>query len=223
MRNSIYAIVLTAFMSVAPLFSVDAQNYFNIKLGTALYDQSNAGGSFKLGFLAGASYEPKIANHLWLEFGATYVEKGSNLGTIANVTQFTTRLQYIDIPLFAKYTYELRNHFTWAVYAGPSLGFAIGARNRFFTIGQPQVIDIPIGGPDGVNSTDFALNLGGELNFRTAYGYATLFAEFQQGISTVLTTLNGNDIRNVGINLGLKLKVGRKTDIAQDPIDLNRL
>lgn len=223
MRNSIYALVLTAFMSVAPLFSVDAQNYFNLKLGTALYNQTNSGGTLKLGFLAGASYEPKIANNVWLEIGGTYVEKGTRLGTIANVTQFTTRLQYIDIPVFAKYTYELRNHFTWSVYGGPSIGFAIGARNRFFTIGQPQVIDIPIGGPEGLNSTDFGLNIGGELNFRTEYGYIGLFAEFQQSLSTALTTINGADIRNIGINLGLKIKIGRKTDIVEAPIDLNRL
>ena len=223
MRNSIYAIVLTAFMSVAPLLSVDAQNYFNLKLGTALYNQTNSGGSVKLGFIAGATYEPKISNNIWLEVGANYVEKGTKLGTVGNVTQFTTRLQYIDIPIFAKYTYEVRNHFTWSLYGGPSVGFAIGARNRFFSIGQPQIIEIPIGGAGGLNSTDIGLNIGGELNFRTEYGYISLFSEFQQSLSTALTTLNGANIKNIGVSLGLKMKIGKKTDIEEDAIDLNRL
>ena len=223
MRYSLYAIVLTAILSVAPFFSADAQNYFNLKLGTALYSQTNSGGNPKVGFVSGISYEPKLANKVWLEVGAQYVETGTRLGTVANVTQFTTRLQYIDIPVFVKYTYEVRNFFTWTVYGGPSVGFAIGARNRFFNIGLPVVIDIPIGGNGGLNSTDFGANVGGELNFKTGYGYVSLFTEFQYGLSTVLSDLAGNSLNNIGLNIGLKLKLGKRTEIEEAPIDLNRL
>jgi len=223
MRNSVYAIVLTAIMSVVTICSVDAQNYFNLKLGTSLYSQSNSGGTPKIGFVGGISYEPKLSNKIWLEVGAQYVEKGTRIGTIGNVTQFTTRLQYVDIPAFVKYTYEVRNFFTWSVYAGPSVGLAIGARNRFFSLGQPQIIEIPIGGATGLSSTDVAVNIGGELNFKTAYGYASLFAEFQRGLTTVLSDLAGNGLNNVGLNAGLKIKLGKRTEIIEAPIDLNKL
>ena len=223
MRTSIYAIVLTAFISVASIFSVDAQNYFNLKIGTGLYNQTNSGGNLKLGFLLGTSYEVKLANKVWLEAGADYIEKGNRIGTVANVTQFTTRLQYVDIPVNLKYTYEVRNFFTWSVYGGPYASVAIGARNRFFSIGQPVVIDIPIGGNGGLNTTDFGYTLGGELNFRSGYGYFSLFTEFRQGFSTALSNLNGPGLKNVGLNIGLRIKVGRRTEIEEDPIDLNRL
>ncbi len=223
MRYSIYAFVLTAILSVGPFISVDAQNYFNLKLGTSLYSQTNSGGSPIIGFVGGISYEPKLANKIWLEVGAQYVDKGTRIGTIGNVTQFTTRLRYVDIPVFVKYTYEVRNYFTWAVYGGPSIGFALGARNRFFSIGQPVVIDIPIGGNGGLNSTDIGANVGGELNFKTGYGYASLFTEFQYGLSTVLNDLAGNSLNNIGLSVGLKLKLGKRSEIEEAPIDLNRL
>ena len=223
MRYSVYAIVLTAILSVGPFFSADAQNYFNLKIGTSLYSQTNSGGSPIVGFIGGLSYEPKLANKIWLEVGARYVDKGTRIGTVANVTQFTTRLRYVDIPVYVKYTYEVRNFFTWAVYGGPSIGIATGARNRFFSIGQPVVLDIPIGGTGGLNPTDFAANLGGELNFKTGYGYVSLFTEFQYGLSTVLSDLAGNSLNNIGLNIGLKLKLGKRTEIEEAPIDLNRL
>ena len=217
MRNFCQYIFLLVFV-----FTFNLQGYsqtlFNIKGGVGLQNQANSDGDFKLAFNAGISYEYKFSDFLWIDLGVDYTQKGTDLGVFQNVTQFTTRINYIEIPVYVKYRYLLTEDVNWAFYAGPSIGYALNASNRFFRIAQPVILDIPIGGDAGITQIEPAINVGAEINFGVEYGYMGLYTNFQYGLNTAFTGINGIAVRNYGITAGLKIQIGDKLEV-KNPYD----
>jgi hypothetical protein len=191
-----------------------SQTFFNVKLGTSIANQTNSTGSFRFGYNLGISYEQQFSKVLWLEFGMDYVQKGTHVGVFQNVTQFSRRIQYLEVPIFAKYRYPVSETFVWSLYAGPSFGFATSASSRFFRIAQPIVQPIAIDSDAGINPFDLGLNLGGELSFASEYGYIGLFVTAQQSVSSVLN-VNGVALRNYGITTGLKFQFGKPVELEE--------
>jgi len=152
--------MLFCFILISNL-AVQGQNYFNIKLGLVLADQTNTNGSFRAGLNTGFTYDYKVAPSIWIQSGLEYAGRGTNLGVVNNVTQFKTNIKYIEVPIFVKYKYSFKPSINWAIYGGPSVAFAVDASSSFFRIAQPATIPLPIG-EGGVSRTDLAINIGGE-------------------------------------------------------------
>jgi len=189
-----------------------SQTFFNLKVATSIASQSNSTGSFRVGYDVGVSYEQQFTKVLWVELGLDYIQKGVHIGTFQNVTQFSRRLEYLEVPLLVKYRYLVNQNFAWSLYAGPSIGFAANASSRFFRIAQPVVQPLPIDSDGGVNPLDLGINLGAELNFGAEYGYIGVFAAFQQSVTTVLN-INGTSLRNYGFTTGLKFQFGKPIEM----------
>ncbi len=191
-----------------------SQNFVNLKLGTSIANQTNSTGSFRVGYDVGVTFEQQFSKVIWLESGVNYTQKGTHVGVFRNVTQFSRRIQYLEIPLFAKYRYLVNQNFAWSLYAGPSFGFATSASSRFFRIAQPVVEPIAIDSDAGVNPLDLGLNVGAELNFGADYGYIGIFAAFQQSVTSALN-VNGVSLRNFAFTTGLKFQIGKPIEMEE--------
>ena len=79
-------------------------------------------------------------------------------------------------------------------------------------------MDIPIGGDAGITQIEPAINVGAEINFGVEYGYMGLYTNFQYGLNTAFTGINGIAVRNYGITAGLKIQIGDKLEV-KNPYD----
>ncbi len=190
--------------------SASGQNYFTTKLGISLSNQSPTGGNPRFGIATGLGYEYQISKVFWVAGGIDYVNKGTSLGVVANVTEYTRRINYWEVPFSLKYKYFFSPSFQWGFFGGVNIGFANRARDRFFMIGTPQIVELGIGTPTGANRIDFGVHIGGELNFTSDYGQLTMFALFNPSLSSALVDpLGSADLTNNALQAGFIVKIGR--------------
>ncbi len=196
--------------------TVSAQNLFGLKSGITLSDQTNTivDGSLRFDVTFGLSYEWQTSlGNLWIQPEINYISKGVTLGVVGNTTQYKRKIQYMEAPILLKYKYVYSNQFDWALVAGPSVGVALKAENRFFRIARPTIEELPLDKSTGVNPIDFGMILGAEANFAVDYGQITLYGRLQYGISRVAADPEGLPIRNRLFEGGMVFKFGRARDM----------
>jgi len=175
-----------------------------------LASQSNTVGGTRVGIAVGLGYEYQLNKSLWLAAGVDFVNKGVNIGTIANVTQYTRRLNYYEVPVALKYKYFLSPSFQWGVFGGVNLGFIGKAEDRFFRVAMPVTQELTVGSDGLVNSMDLGFHIGGELNFTVDYGQFSLYALFQPSIGAAMTDpLGQGELTNRVIQAGFLVKFGK--------------
>ena len=190
-------------------WSASGQNYFTTKVGFSLANQSPTGGSPRFGIATGVGYEYQISKVFWVAGGIDYVNKGTFIGVVANVTEYTRRINYWDVPLSLKYKYFFSPSLQWGFFGGVNIGFANRARDRFFSIGTPQIQELGIGTPNGASTVDFGVHIGGELNFTTDYGQLTMFALFNPSLtSALIDPLGSEELTNNALQAGFLIKFG---------------
>jgi len=201
------------------LNTVRAQNLFGVKAGVTLAEQTNTVVEPNLRFdvTLGLSYEwqTKLKN-LWIQPEFNYIKKGVRLDVVRNTTQFKRVIQYLEVPVLVKYKYIYSNQFDWALAAGPSVGYALSAENRFFRIGQPTVETLNIEKGNGVNPIDIGFIIGAEANFAVDYGQICIYGRLQYGISRVASDENGLPVRNRLFETGMFFKFGRARNMVFD-------
>lgn len=191
-------------------WSAVGQNYFTTKFAMSLANQNPTGGNPRFGIATGLGYEYQLTKVFWVAGGIDYVNKGTSLGTVANVTEYTRRINYWDVPLSIKYKYFFSPGFQWGFFGGVNIGFANRARDRFFIIGAPQIQELGIGTPGGANRVDFGAHLGAELNFTTDYGQLTMYALFNPSLGpTLIDPLGTGELTNNTLQAGFLVKIGK--------------
>lgn len=213
MFNSITNSVRVAifFTSLLFLSTSYAQQRFSAgpRLGLNLSNYwGNADGmKFKPGVAAGAFLMYSSLNHFGISADVLYAQRGTRYEK--DGIKFTQRVNYLEIPVAARYFLTLAGNFRPNVFIGPSLGIKLNAKR--------------VNGFDGENSNDFNnLDLGAIGGFQLNWGVGNrqrflIDARYNLGLSGVQTNLPNiwgrrTSLQNstVTLTLGYGFGVGRE-------------
>ena len=188
---------------------LQAQDYFLLRFGGTLSTQSGIESGLKPGLVAGIGYEYQLSNKWWLQSNLDYIQKGADVGVVGNVTQFSNRFEYWEASIYLQNKYFVTENINWSFFGGPNIGITSVAKSRYFRIAQPEIVIYVVGDPNGASQTDFGLNVGADINFRTDYGYLSLYSSFHFGLTKAGNDLFANELSNRVISFGLIGKFGK--------------
>ncbi len=142
------------------------------------------------GFHVGASYEVGLSDALFFEPGILFAKKGS----ITDVLETETRINYIDVPLYLVLKFSAGDALKLLVKAGPVFGYGLSGEN-----------ETPLGttdlefGDDGFKRLDTAVSVGGGIEFKSFQ----LSANYSIGVSN-MSNLDNTDLKSgvFGVTLG---------------------
>ncbi|GAB3577306.1 hypothetical protein GCM10027578_44750 [Spirosoma luteolum] len=167
---------------------------------------------FKPGVTAGAFLMYSSLNHFGISADVLYAQRGARYE--ANGLKFTQRVNYLEIPVVARYFLNLSGNFRPNIFIGPSLAIKLNARRVNGEGGNPAVINAD-------NTSDFRdLDLGAtggfQLNWHAGPRQRFLIdARYTLGLSEVQTSLPNvwgrrNSLQNstVSVTLGYGFGVG---------------
>lgn len=145
----------------------------------------------RTGFLAGAFVQLDFAGPFALQPELLYIQKGavqeSTTQEGTTVTR-TFKLDYIEIPVLAKFQFPLGGPFSPNLFAGPSIGFSASAEAEDEVGGRSGTEDIS----DRVSSTEFGLIFGVGGDFGIGAATITVDARYGLGLTSVDDGLTGN-------------------------------
>ena len=153
--------------------------------GTQKYRASGAAGAFatyRINDLFAASLEP-----MWVERGSKYDVTESD-GTHT----FSTRIDYIDVPLLAKLYIPTKSNFKPDIFAGPDVAFRLTAKAKETAPGFTQTTDIK----NNIKSTDFGIAFGLGTSYDLSRGAVTLDARYYAGLTKIDNTVSNATVRN---------------------------
>jgi len=150
----------------------------------------------RTGFLAGAFVEVEFGGPFALQPELLYTQKGwSREGDVRGTTiTSTVKLDYIEIPVLAKFQLPLGGPFSPSLFAGPAVGFNASAEREVEGGGQSQTNDIS----DQVSSTEFGLVFGVGGDFGIGAGTITVDARYNLGLTSVDDTDADASVSNQG-------------------------
>lgn len=187
--------------SAGPRVGLNLSNYWG-----------NADGmSFKPGIAAGAFLMYSSLNHFGISADVLYSQRGTKYDN--GVIKFTQRVNYLEIPVVARYFLTLNGNFRPNIFVGPSLGIKLNAKR----------VDGSSAAFNGENSNDFRnLDLGATGGFQLNWGtgnrqHFLIDARYNLGLSDVQTNLPNlwgtrSSLQNstITIALGYAFGVGRE-------------
>lgn len=187
--------------SAGPRVGLNLSNYWG-----------NADGmNFKPGIVAGGFLMYSSLNHFGISADVLYSQRGTKYdnGTV----KFTQRVNYLEIPVVARYFLTLSGNFRPNVFVGPSLGIKLNAKR---VNGSSAVFN-------GENSQDFNdVDLGATGGFQLNWGtgarqHFLIDARYNLGLTGVQTGLPNlwgrrNSLQNstATLTLGYSFGVGRE-------------
>lgn len=203
--------------SAGPRLGLNLSNYWG-----------NADGmKFKPGVAAGVFLMYSSLNHFGISADVMYMQRGARYsGTVIPpfgnpvTAKFTQRVNYLEIPVVARYFLTLAGNFRPNVFVGPSLAIKLNAKrvNGEYTGGIPGPT-INAGNSNDFHNLDLGATGGFQLNWGTGNRQHFLIdARYNLGLTGVQTGLpnlwNGprNSLQNstVTLTLGYGFGVGRE-------------
>ncbi|WP_461053012.1 porin family protein [Spirosoma arcticum] len=165
--------------SAGPRLGLNLSNYWG-----------NADGmKFKPGLAAGAFLMYSSLNHFGISADVLYSQRGTRFNN--NAIKFTQRVNYLEIPVVARYFLTLSGNFRPNVFIGPSLGIKLNAKRvdgEILSSGSFPLIN-------GDNNNDFSnLDLGATGGFQFNWGVGNrqrflIDARYNLGLTDVQTNL----------------------------------
>lgn len=203
----------TAILSVLFIFTsafnlTQAQVTFGVKTGLNLSNFFEKNDDkvlsedykYKAGANLGLTVDFPINNNLGLQTGLTFQTRGFRIDEVKDVAGYDleikskTYLNYIDIPINLKYTFELSNFNVYAMgglYAGTALNGRFEGSSTFRGRTDETNLDIEFGNDQGeMKSLDYGLNLGAGVEYG-AFGINLTYAHGLANLSNNTT----NDYR----------------------------
>jgi|AntRauTorcE11897_2_1112592.scaffolds.fasta_scaffold24812_2 hypothetical protein len=195
-----------SFLLTVGLFAQQAQAQtrtgFGIRgaLNFANLNDTDADFDSRTGLMLGLYANYHISNSpIFIQPEVLYTQKGFESGNT------TVQLDYIEIPVLAKFAFITEGNLTPYVYAGPSIGFNINSEvDGDVEIEDLEIIeefgsDVDI--EDQFNSTEFSVVVGGGLDF----GNFDLGARYGAGLTEIFdgggSAKNGVFSITVGIGI----------------------
>ena len=172
---------------------------------------------FKPGLAAGAFLMYSSLNHFGISADVLYSQRGTRYDN--GVVKFTQRVNYLEIPVLARYFLTLSGNFRPNVFIGPSLAVKLNAKrvNGEYNGGG---LAVPV---NAENSNDFRdLDLGAVGGFQLNWGVGNrqrflIDARYNLGLSDVQTNLPNlwgrrSSLQNstITLALGYGFGVGRE-------------
>lgn len=191
--------------SAGPRIGLNMSNYW----GTA----DNM--SFKPGLTAGAFLMYSSLNHFGISADVLYSQRGTKFND--GRYKFTQHVNYLEIPVVARYFLTLSGNFRPNVFIGPSLGIKLNAKRT-----DGEVLNGPATAVNIDNTGDFhSLDLGATGGFQLNWGAGPrqrflLDARYTLGLSNVQALPNlwgaNNNLHNsvITVTLGYGFGVGRE-------------
>jgi hypothetical protein len=165
--------------SAGPRLGLNLSNYWG-----------NADGmKFKPGLTAGGFLMYSSLNHFGISADVLYSQRGTRFNN--NAIKFTQRVNYLEIPVVARYFLTLSGNFRPNVFIGPSLGIKLNAKRvngEILSSGSFPLIN-------GDNNNDFSnLDFGATGGFQLNWGVGNrqrflIDARYNLGLTDVQTNL----------------------------------
>lgn len=217
---SLRSTLLSFFLIYACLSGSFAQQRFSAGPRLGL-NMSNYWGradnmSFKPGVVAGAFLMYSSLNHFGISADVLYSQRGTKFDD-GRTYRFTQHVNYLEIPVVARYFLTLSGNFRPNVFVGPSLGVKLNAKRT-----NGEIINGPNTAVNADNTGDFnSLDLGATGGFQLNWGVGNrqrflLDARYTLGLANVqalpnLWGLNDNLHNSViTVTLGYGFGVGRE-------------
>jgi hypothetical protein len=180
-------IILTAAAVFAFSFANAQDMKFGAKGGLSMSSNTLGEHTSLLAFHLGGFAEFKISGKFAVQPELLYSAQGGKVS--AGGADYTTNLNYINIPVMAKYYVAD----AFSIEAGPQIGFLMSAKSDGTDI------------KEFCNSTDFGLNLGAGYNLNETM---SLGLRYNMGLSNVIKDVAGvsTDSKNSSIQLSFGYK-----------------
>jgi hypothetical protein len=147
-------------------------------------------------------------NHFGISGDILYSQKGARFENApygASRADFTQRINYLEIPVLARYFLTLSGSFRPNFFIGPSVGLKLNAKRKKIDQGGNELPDVDVS--DEFRQADLGLAGGFALNFEVAPGKRVLLdARYTYGLTDI--TVAPNSLRNSAITLNLSYGFG---------------
>lgn len=117
-------------------------------------------------------------------------------GTYSSTFQSSVTLDYIEIPLLMRYSFQSMSAFPTSVYVGPAFGFLVSAQQH----ADNRTTDLI-----NVQSSDIGLTVGGMLEVPLNFGSLFFDIRYTQGFNKPMSTTNyvyrAYDLKNCALSI----------------------
>lgn len=167
----------------------------DVLLTKAKSTRENKDNKFFLSYSVGAGVNLPIAERLSLESGLLLSGKGNKTKTGTGNSTFETKLKlnYIDIPLLARYELGAGG---FNVFGGLQPSILLSAKNKFETNGNSETVNVK----DQYKTLDVAASIGVGYNFDNGIG---LNLGYDHGLTKINNSEHSLDIKNRMLKLGI--------------------
>lgn len=201
MKRTFAALLMTvSVLASGPVAARSEVTGFGIKAGIAtanvfgrdVYDQR-----FRTGFSYGIFMTYGFGRRFAVQPELLYVMKGSRYvnGQGSDAYRETMSLEYVELPILAKYELPLFRSFRTHVFAGPAPAMNIRARVDARFAGESQQESL-----DNVMGVDVGLVAGAGIEIPLGSGRITFDARYTAGLTT-LSKKPDDNIRNRAVSL----------------------
>ncbi|QHT68589.1 PorT family protein [Rhodocytophaga rosea] len=179
-----------------------------------------ANNNIQLGFSGGAMLTYSVVNTFGISVEALYSQKGAKFENAAYGSErmnFNRRINYIEVPVLARYFLNKNGDFRPNLFIGPDFGFKLSAKdaNRELTSGTARP-DVDIS--NAINPVDVGITGGIGLNFSVIESMRFLIdARYTYGLTDISSAplasfTGGQDVKNSAITLtfGVSFGIGKK-------------
>jgi hypothetical protein len=186
----VFALVAwSAATSVAGEMSIGAKVGLIASNVTGIPDEwASAEMSYKTGFIGGIVLNYAIDDAFSLQPELLYTSKGftGNLYDGIIAVDVTPSVDYLELPVLAKYTFSRGGKFRPCVFAGPSLAYEVQSKLKISVGPLGWSIDIS----DLTHDTEFGLVAGAGFGYRTDRGLLTFDARYQRGFTNIIKSVD---------------------------------
>jgi Outer membrane protein beta-barrel domain len=179
------------------------------------------------GFTLGVPVEFGISDLFAVQAELNFIQKGFSLSSESSGTGFlykftgTSTVNWLEIPILAKIKLGSPEGISGGFFAGPSIGFGLSGQGKSTSTSTINGVTKTESSTNTLNfkddnhsQIDFALNLGGEVNYMGAF----LDIRYQLGLTNMSTdkststtgSAQSAKTRGLGISVGYRFAIGGK-------------
>ncbi len=194
-------------VTIAAVFAFGFVNAQEVKFGVKLGlnnpkisgDFAELGQTTKIGFNLGGFAEIGISDKLFIQPELLFSTQGTNIKESEFLEKTKWNLNYLNIPLMAKY-YVVDK---LSIEAGPQFGFLLSAKVKYTDSEYDESVSLDV--KEGFKSIDFGFNIGGGYDFTDNF---SLGLRYNFGLSNIVKSElgEGADAKNSVLALSAMYK-----------------
>ncbi len=205
MKKIVVITILTMALFLPQHAQFDIGGLFGLNLSSFSVNQgpNSEDYSSKLGFGVGAVVDWPLTGQIDLHAEPMFLQKGGKIETSSFVGKL--KVNYLEIPLMIRYTYEYNSSLLPYAMIGPSIGLLSSAKFVVKNEGEQDE-------KDNTKSIDLGVGVGGGV--KIPHGNKSFFAEARYVLG--LANINKEADESKVKNRGLQLVVGITIPVSQN-------